>query len=92
MDYYLVLYFLVGVLQDILFTLNVRFVAVRKALPASIFSFLVTVVNLFVIYNIITKLSAERGFMAIIIYALGIGTGTLLATKLKGFGLHGPEK
>lgn len=86
------LYFLVGVLQDILFTLNVRFVAVKKAWRASFFSFLVTVVNLFVIYNIITKLSAERGFMAIIIYALGIGTGTLLATKLKGFGLHEGEK
>lgn len=92
MDYYLVLYFLVGVLQDILFTLNVRFVAVKKAWQASIFSFLVTVVNLFVIYNIITKLSAERGFIAIIVYALGIGAGTLLATKLRGFGLHGPEK
>ena len=36
-----------------------------------------------VLYNIITQLDKERGIIAIVIYALGIGTGTILGMKTK---------
>ena len=78
---YLILYFLAGVLQDFLFTLNLRYVAKNKVFLAVLTSFLVTVVNLFVLYNILTQLDSQRTIAAIIIYAFGITTGTFLAMK-----------
>ncbi len=83
MDLYLLIYFLAGVLQDFLFTVNLRYVAKNKVLLAVLTSFLVTVVNLVVLYNILTQLDSQRTFAAIIIYALGITTGTFLAMKFK---------
>lgn len=83
MHYYLILYFLAGILQDFLLTLNWRFIAKEKAIPAAIFSVIVTVVSMLVLYNIITQLDKERSIVAIIIYALGIGTGTILGMKTK---------
>ena len=83
MGYYLILYYLAGVLQDFLLTLNWRFIAKGKVIPAAIFSFLVTVITLVVLYNILTQLEAHRSIVAIIVYALGIGTGTILAMKVK---------
>ena len=76
-------YFLAGVLQDTLFTLNVRYVAREKIFPAVLTSFLTVVVSMLVLYNIITRLDDERGITAIIIYAAGIALGTFLAMKLK---------
>lgn len=81
--YYLIIYFLVGIAQDFLFTLNLRYVSKDKILPAVIFSFLTTVISLLVFYNIVTQLDAERSFIAILVYAAGIGFGTFLAMKLK---------
>ena len=83
MDWYLIIYFLVGVLQDFLFTVNLRYVAKNKVFLAVLTSFLVTVVNLVVLYNILTQLDSQRTFAAIISYALGIGGGTFLAMKFK---------
>ncbi len=83
MDLYLLIYFLAGVLQDFLFTVNLRYVAKNKVLLAVLTSFLVTVVNLVVLYNILTQLDSQRTIVAIIIYALGITTGTFLAMKFK---------
>lgn len=80
---YFRLYFLAGILQDFLLTLNRRFIAKEKAVLVSIFSFIVTIVTMLVIYNIITKLDEQRSFIAIVVYALGIGTGTLLGMKTK---------
>ncbi len=76
-------YFLAGVLQDFLFTLNIKYVAVNKVILAMLTSFLITVVNLVVLYNILTLMDSQRSFLAIIIYALGIATGTLCAMKFK---------
>lgn len=83
MNYYLILYFAAGVLQDILFTLNIRYITKEKTFLAVLYSFLTVIVSMFVLYNIITQLDAQRGILAIIVYAAGIGVGTFLAMKLK---------
>ena len=83
---YLVVYFLAGVLQDFLFTSNLRYVAKNKVFMAVITSFLVTIVNLIALYNILTQLNPNETLPAIIAYSLGITAGTFLAMKLK-FGL-----
>jgi len=85
MNYYLdlIVYFFAGIVQDFLLTLNWRFVAKEKPLPAVTFSFLTTVVSMIVFYDILTQLDSQRSIVAIIIYALGIGTGTYLGMKVK---------
>ncbi len=79
----LIIFFLVGVLEDFLFTLNVRFVAEGKAIPAAIFSFLTTVTGMLVLYNIFVQLESQRSMLAIITYALGIGVGAMIGVKVK---------
>lgn len=79
----LLAYFLAGVLQDFLFTLNIKYVAVNKVILAMVTSFLITVVNLVVLYNILAAFDSQRSILAIIIYAAGIACGTLLGMKLK---------
>ncbi|MEK7180513.1 MAG: hypothetical protein AAB706_03480 [Patescibacteria group bacterium] len=81
MDYFFILYFLIGVLEDFLITLNWRYVAKEQALPAAFFSFLSTIVSMAIVYHILTLLDARRGALAITIYALGIAAGTFLAMK-----------
>ncbi|MBU4274327.1 hypothetical protein KKE19_00760 [Patescibacteria group bacterium] len=79
----LIIYFIVGVVQDFLLTANWMFVAKEKVFLASLFSFLTTVMTILVLYNILTNLDTQRSIVAIIVYALGIATGTFLAMKLK---------
>jgi len=79
----LIIYFFAGVLQDFLFTLNIKYVAVNKIILAMITSFLITVVNLVVLYNILTAMDSQRSILAIVVYAAGIAVGTFLAMKLK---------
>jgi uncharacterized protein YebE (UPF0316 family) len=87
MDYYIFLYFFVGILQDFLLTLNWRYISKNKTIPAALTSFIVTIVGLSVLYHILTHLNNNRGIIAIVIYAAGIATGTVLGMKLKsGFG------
>ncbi|HZX50224.1 MAG TPA: DUF5698 domain-containing protein [Candidatus Paceibacterota bacterium] len=81
-----VLYFLAGIVQDFLVTLDWRFIAKNKVAPATLLSFLGTVVAMLVLYNILTQLDANRGITAIIVYAAGIAAGTFLGMKFK-FGL-----
>lgn len=83
MIYQLFLYYLAGIIQDFLLTVNWRFVAKEKPILAMIFSFLTTVVGLLVFYNILTQLDRERSLIGIIVYAAGIATGTFLGVKLK---------
>lgn len=83
MDYYLILYFLVGILQDFLVTLNWRYIAKHKIAPAMTMSFLVTIVTMLVIYNILSRLDSQRSIVAIVIYAAGVAAGTFLAMKFK---------
>lgn len=83
MDYYLIIYFFAGVFQDFLLTLNWRFLIKNKIVPAAIFSFVVTVVNMLVLYNILTQLDSQRSIIAILVYSLGVGSGTILGMKTK---------
>ncbi|MFA5743083.1 MAG: DUF5698 domain-containing protein [Candidatus Paceibacterota bacterium] len=79
---YLTAYFLAGVLQDFLLTLNWRFVASEKIIPASFFSFVVTVVSMIVLYNILTDLDGQNSVLAIVVYSFGIATGTFFGMKI----------
>lgn len=83
MDVYLIIYFFAGVLQDFLFTLNLRYVAQNNVVFAMLFSFLTTVVSLTALYNIITNLDPGKSIIAIIVYAAGITFGTWLGMKFK---------
>lgn len=83
MYYYLILYYLAGVFQDFLLTSNWRFIAKERKLPASVLSFLVTIVSMVVLYSILTRLDEQRSIVAIIVYAFGVATGTFLAMSVK---------
>ena len=80
----LVVYFAVGIVQDFFFTLNTRYVAREKVALAVFYSFLTVLISMLVLYNILTDLDAERSILAIIVYSLGIATGTYIAMKLPG--------
>lgn len=82
-SFWLIIYFLAGVIQDTLLTLNFRYVAKEKIMPAVVFSFLTTVVTMLVLYNILTQLDAQRSVAAILVYSAGIGTGTWVGMKLR---------
>jgi uncharacterized protein YebE (UPF0316 family) len=81
----LIVYFLVGVVQDFCFTMNARYIVEKKVFPAVVFSFLTVVMNLLVLYNILKDLDAERSVLAIIVYSCGIAVGTYVAMKLPAF-------
>ena len=77
----LFLYFAVGVLQDILWTFNVKAVSERKVWRASTYSFLTTIMSFFVFYDILEKLDTTSGMIAIFVYALGVSVGTYFAME-----------
>jgi uncharacterized protein YebE (UPF0316 family) len=79
----LILYFFAGVVQDFIFTLNLRYVAKDNLFLAALTSFLVTVMNLLVLYNILSLIDSQRSILAITIYAIGIAMGTIAAMKFK---------
>lgn len=79
---YLTVYFFAGVLQDFLLTLNWRFVANEKIIPASFFSFIVTIVSMVALYGILSDLGGQNSILAIVVYSLGIATGTFLGMKI----------
>ena len=83
MSWYLIVYFLAGVVQDFFWTLNLRYVAKERTFLAVLFSFLTIVVSMVVLYKIINDLDPEESIIAIIIYAFGVAIGTFLAMKLK---------
>jgi len=83
MEWQFLAYFLAGVLQDFLVTINQRYVIKNRVILAMITSFIITIVSLIVLYNIITSLDPQKSIPAIIVYALGIAVGTLLAMRLK---------
>lgn len=72
-----------GIIQDFLLTLNWRFVAKEKPIPAVTFSFLTTLVSWLVFYNILTGLDSEKSIIAILVYSIGVATGTFLAMKMR---------
>ncbi|MFA5173141.1 MAG: DUF5698 domain-containing protein [Candidatus Paceibacterota bacterium] len=83
MEFKFLIYFIAGICQDFLVTINWRFVAKEKIFPAAATSFIFTIVNLLVLYNIVNELNPEKSTLAIVIFALGISTGTILGMKTK---------
>ncbi|OGD57255.1 hypothetical protein A2V71_01195 [Candidatus Berkelbacteria bacterium RBG_13_40_8] len=83
MSWYLIIFFLAGVLQDFIATLNLRYIAKDKIFLAVSTSFFTTVIYMIILYNILTQLDSQRSIAAIISYALGIGGGTFFAMKFK---------
>ncbi len=78
-----IVYFFAGVLQDFLFTVNLRYVSKDKIFMSVATSFLTVVVSMLALYNIVTQLDPANGIPAIIIYCLGVAFGTYLAMKFK---------
>ena len=85
MEYIFILYFFAGILQDFLFTSSLRLVNQELKVKAASVAFLDNLVSVGVLYNILTRLDNERSIIAIIVYSLGVGTGTYLAMKFKIF-------
>ena len=77
----LVIYFIVGVIQDFFFTLNSRYIAEKKVWPAVAFSFLTILMSMIVLYNILNEIDSEKSILSIIVYSLGIALGTYAAMK-----------
>jgi ABC-type maltose transport system permease subunit len=63
--------------------LNSRYIAKDRIFPAVIFSWLTVMVSMIVLYNILSELNPETSIIRIIVYCLGIATGTFLAMKFK---------
>jgi len=80
----LVIYFVVGVIQDFFFTMNSKYIAREKVLPAVIFSFLTILMSMLVLYNILRDIDSERSMVAIVVYSCGIAVGTYVAMKIPG--------
>ena len=80
----LVIYFFVGVVQDFFFTLNLKYVARDKVVPAVVFSFLTICMSMLVLYNILRDIDNQRSILAIVVYSLGIASGTYVAMKAPG--------
>ena len=83
MDYFLILYFFAGVVEDFLVTIDWRLIAEKKVISATIVSFVATLVGLFILYDILARLDTEEGRLAIFVYSPGIATGTFLGMKFK---------
>ena len=77
----LAIYFLVGVVQDFFFTMNLKYVAREKVWPAVVFSFLAVSMSMLVLYNIVKDLDPQKSVLAIIVYSCGIAVGTYIAMK-----------
>lgn len=80
----LVIYFLVGVVQDFFFTMNSKYIAKDKVAPAVAFSFLTILMSMVVLYNILNELDSEKSILAIIVYSCGIALGTYAAMRFPG--------
>lgn len=76
-----IIYFLVGVIQDIILTLNWRYISEDRALASAISAFLSALISLIVLYNIIFTIADGKNFLAVLVYAAGIGTGTYIAIR-----------
>jgi len=74
------IFFLVGIFQDIFITYYLQTVAKEYAWRAAILSTLVTLINLVVLYKILTDIENQVLSM-ILAYAIGNGVGTIIVIK-----------
>jgi hypothetical protein len=74
----ILLYFIVGLVYDVVITLYYLAVTDRRSAMAGLWSFLITVVQVLILYEIIPS----KDFLAqLIAYAFGCGIGTYLTVK-----------
>lgn len=72
-----------GILLAFFSTVQIRLVAQCKKLRASVLTFFLQLVNLFVLAGIITQINAGKSFAGVVIYALGISAGTYVALQFR---------
>ena len=73
-------YSMVGISQDILATYYYQTIAKEYPWRAGIFSMIVTLVNLLILYEIITGIETQA-LSVIFVYAFGNGVGTFIVIK-----------
>ena len=74
----IILYFIIGVAYDVLITLYYLAITDRRPAMAGVWSFVITTVQFFVLYELILS----KDFLPqLIAYALGCGIGTFLTVK-----------
>ncbi len=84
-----ILFFAVGFSQDLLITYYYQAIAKDWPYKSAALSFLVTIVNILVIYKIITGIE-DRVLTVILVYALGNAVGTYAVVRRhKNHALHG---
>ena len=81
--YYLIIYFIAGIVQNFIFTLHLRYTAKDKIMFSVISSFFGVLLAWLVFYNILTQLDSQKTILAIVIYSAGIASGTYLAMKFR---------
>lgn len=74
------LFFLVGVFQDVLITFYYQAIAKENAVRSGFFSTTVTLINLVILYKILTGIE-DQVLSIIFVYAIGNGVGTMLVLK-----------
>jgi hypothetical protein len=74
------IFFAVGIIQDLLITYYYQSISKERAWKASALSTVITLVNLVILYKIITGIE-DQIISVIIAYALGNGVGTMIAMK-----------
>jgi len=74
------IFFLVGILQDIFITYYYQAIAKERALKASILATSVTLVNIIILYKILTGIE-DQVLSIILVYAIGNGFGTMIVMK-----------
>lgn len=80
MIYQHLLFFAVGIVQDIIITYYYQMIAKEHPVRAAITSAVATLVNLIILYKILTGLE-DQVFSIILAYAVGNGVGTILVMK-----------
>jgi len=78
-------YLFIGILEDFLGTLTLRFVLKERVLWAVFTTFVITIISLLVFYSIFVKLNTQtrEGIVDIVVYSIGVSLGTLIAMKIK---------
>ena len=82
---WILIYVLVGILEDFLGTLCLRFVIHERTALAVGTTFVITIISLLVFYSIFVKLNTQtgQGIADIVAYSIGIAIGTYLGMKIK---------
>lgn len=73
-------YLLCGLVMDALIALHIRFVSERRAIPASVLSFIITMVS----YLVVGEFIATKSLVLLLGFAIGTALGTILGIACSG--------